>query len=101
MAPSPEIPPDSIFTVVKTLQGEWRFKQLALMWSQLYHGQFGGIPGRSTADAILTFVHDIETAWCHGKAVTALTFDVKGAFDHVSHAGLIKTLLDMYFPLEM
>lgn len=89
--------------ISKVLEGfeTGRFKQLALMWSQLYHGQFGGIPGRSTADAILTFVHDIETAWRHGKAVTALTFDVKGAFDHVSHAGLIKTLLDMHFPLEM
>lgn len=89
--------------ISKVLEGfeTGRLKQLALMWSQMYHGQFGGIPGRSTADAILTFVHDIETAWRHGKVVTALTFDIKGAFDHVSHAGLIKTLLDMHFPLEM
>ena len=63
--------------------------------------QFGGLPNRSTSDAILTFVNDIQAAWTHGKVTTALTFDIKGYFDFVNHNRLINILRTKRIPLPM
>ncbi|CAK5263969.1 unnamed protein product [Mycena citricolor] len=63
-------------------------------------GQFGGVSNKSTTDAILTFAHDIESAWNNGKVTSALTFDIKGYFDFVNHKRLLEELRRKGIPIE-
>lgn len=63
--------------------------------------QFGGVPGKSTTDAALTFVHDVEAAWSHGLVVSALTFDFVGFFDNLNHDLLLSTMRDQCVPLPL
>jgi len=56
----------------------------------LLHGeQMGGRHGRSAVDTAMALVHDIQQANCNGKLLSALSVDVKGAFDHVSRTQLL------------
>ncbi|KAE8217979.1 hypothetical protein CF319_g8054 [Tilletia indica] len=65
--------------------------------------QFGSIPGRSTSDAALTLVHDIEAGWTHEQQLltSALTFDVRGAYDAVHYVLLICHLHQQGVPLHL
>ena len=49
---------------------------------------FGAIPGRSAVDAACTLTYDIERAWEQEDILTALAFDIKGAFDAVTKASV-------------
>jgi hypothetical protein len=60
--------------------------------------QYGGLPGRSAQDALLSITHDIEAAWNHDKVVTMLTFDITGFFDCIPHAHLIDTMRKLHIP---
>lgn len=60
--------------------------------------QFGGVPGRSVEDAALTFTHDVETAARRRLATSALTFDITGYFDRVSHPRLLTVLREGGLP---
>lgn len=51
---------------------------------------FGATPRRSAVDAVATLTHDIEKAFRDKKIMTALTFDIKGAFDRVMEVDLSK-----------
>ena len=65
--------------------------------------QFGGMPGRSTTDAVHTLVHDIHAGWYSEKrrVTSALAFDVQGAFDSV-HPDRLTKLLDTHnLPLAL
>ena len=62
--------------------------------------QFGGRSNSSTADAILTFINDVQAAWNHGLVTSALTFDIKGYFDFVNHDRLLQELRRKHLPLE-
>ena len=63
--------------------------------------QFGGRSHYSTTDAILSFTHDIQTAWTDGKVTSALTFDIKGYFDFVNHRRLLCELRRKRIPLQL
>ena len=62
--------------------------------------QFGGRSHSSTADAIMTFITDIQTAWNQGKVTSMLTFDIKGYFDFVNHKRLLYELRRKHIPIE-
>ena len=62
--------------------------------------QCGGRANHATTDALLSFVHDLQTAWNHGKVTSALTFDIKGYFDFVNHNRLIAEMQKRQIPLE-
>lgn len=76
-------------------------KSIACSYGLIPRNQFGGVPKRSTEDAAMTFLHDVECAWNHGYVTTALTFDISGAFDHVSHPHLLRIMREKRFPLHL
>jgi len=63
--------------------------------------QCGGRANHATTDALLSFVHDVQTAWNHSKVTSALTFDIKGYFDFVNHNRLIAEMQKQQIPLEL
>ena len=63
--------------------------------------RFGGIPGKSAQDALLTVMNDVETAWHHNKVVTMLTYDITGFFDTIPHVYLIQTMHAFHIPLPL
>lgn len=63
--------------------------------------QFGGMPGRSVEDTGLTFVHNVETAARSHLATSAMTFDITGYFDHVSHPRLLAILHEANLPTPL
>ena len=87
------------FHISKKFWKERRLSTFALkarFFSNLY---FGAIPGRSVVDATATLTHDVEKAMQKQNVVTALAFDIKGAFDNVSKNKLIKRLWDQKISL--
>lgn len=78
-----------------------RFAYLAAVHRLIPRGQFGGVMNRCTTDALMSFTHDIEAAWRTGRVTSALTFDITGVFDNISHTGLINLLFEMGFPVPM
>ncbi|KAF5313929.1 hypothetical protein D9619_013084 [Psilocybe cf. subviscida] len=76
-----------------------RLTYLAGRYDLIPPGQFGGRSSSSTTDALLTFVNDIQSAWNHGYATSALTFDIKGYFDFVNHKRLLVELRRKKVPL--
>ncbi len=62
---------------------------------------FGTIAGRSGVDAAATLTHDIEKAFQNQEVLTALAFDIKGAFDRVSEARLTKRLWEQNIPITL
>ncbi|KAF5319459.1 hypothetical protein D9619_008774 [Psilocybe cf. subviscida] len=77
-----------------------RLTYLAGKYDLIPPGQFGGKSNSSTTDALLTFVNDIQSAWNHGYATTALTFDIKGYFDFVNHKRLLSELRRKKLPIQ-
>jgi len=62
--------------------------------------QSRGKANSATTDAILSFVHDIYTAWNHGKVTSALTFNIKGYFDFLNYDRLLVEMQKRRIPLE-
>lgn len=62
---------------------------------------FGAIPGRSAIDAACTLTHDIERAWGQEDTLTALAFDIKGAFDAITKERLTERLWQQKIPLPL
>jgi hypothetical protein len=54
--------------------------------------QFGGRDKSSVIDAAMSLTHDIHSAWRKGLLVSVLAFDVKGYFDNINHARLVRTM---------
>lgn len=76
-----------------------RLTYLASRYDLVPPNQFGGRASSSTSDALLTFISDIQSAWNHGYATSALTFDIKGYFDFVNHNRLLCELRRKKVPL--
>ena len=70
----------------------WRLADIALKSRLISFLHFGAIPGRSAVDAAATLTHDVEKAWENSKVLTALAFDIKGAFDTVTEEKLTNRL---------
>ena len=52
---------------------------LAAKYKLIPPTHYGGIPGRSAQDALLTMMNNIEAAWHHNRVVTMLTYDIMGS----------------------
>lgn len=61
----------------------------------------GSLPKRSAMDLVATCVHKCETAWHHGKSVTLVTMDVKGAFDALLKNRLLWRMLEQGWPYPL
>ena len=89
---------DCVGKVLERIQAR-RLSYLSSIHGLVSQAQFGGLPGRSTDDALLCFLHDVEAAKNHGKVTSSLTFDIQGYFDHINHACLLSTLVNLRVPL--
>ncbi|KAJ7144342.1 hypothetical protein C8R44DRAFT_725289 [Mycena epipterygia] len=47
--------------------------------------QYGGRPGHSTVQAVDGYIHRVKTQLDQGNTVSTLFYDLKGAFNRVSH----------------
>jgi ribonuclease HI len=61
----------------------------------LHQGQMGCRRHRSAIDAVTCLIHDVHQGWKEKLLSGALFIDVRGAFDHVDPARLVKRLGDM------
>ena len=52
-------------------------------------------------DAAATLLHDVEKAWQDNEVLTALAFDIKGAFDTVMKKRLTARLWEQNIPLPI
>lgn len=59
----------------------------------------GAITGNSAVDAAATLTHDVERAFGNKEILTALAFDIKGAFDCATEKQLMKRLKEQGIPL--
>jgi hypothetical protein len=57
------------------------------------------VQGQSAEDLVLSVVHNIDTAWNHGRVASFLMFDITSFFNNVSHPVLLTELRKMGIPL--
>ena len=85
--------PISLMSVLfKTLERLvlWRLEETALMNNPLHKNQFGGLSGLSTDNALSKAVNTIEKGIGQGQYVVGVFLDIKGAFDNIKYASIIK-----------
>lgn len=78
-----------------------RLSTLAESSSLLYYDQIGGRQRKSAIDAVMSLVHDIQTAKHRKEMTTTLFIDVKGAFDHVSTNQLLRVCIRLGLPSSL
>lgn len=78
-----------------------RLGHIALKHGLISPLHFGAIAGRSAVDTAATLTHDIEKAFQSQEVLTALAFDIKGAFDRVSESRLTKRLWEQNIPITL
>ncbi|KAF7372056.1 reverse transcriptase [Mycena venus] len=59
--------------------------------------QFDGLQGRSTQQAADVFIHKVQAQMDEGKIFSTLFFDLKGAFNGISHRVVIEELAALGF----
>ena len=59
------------------------------------------LAGRPAVDAAATLTHDVEKAFQNQDIITALAFDIRGAFDCVSKHRLVNRLWEQNIPLNL
>ena len=78
-----------------------RLAHLALKYRLFSPLHFGATPRQSAVDAAATLTHDVEKAFQDQEVMTALAFDIKGAFDKVTDSRLVKRLWEQGIPLAI
>lgn len=78
-----------------------RLNNIALELYLISSLHFGAIARRSAVDAAATLTHDIKKYFHKQEILTALAFDIKGAFDRVIDYRLIQRLCDQKIPLPL
>ncbi|KAF7372237.1 reverse transcriptase [Mycena venus] len=63
----------------------------------LHQDQFGGRPGHSTQQAASAFIHRVRGQLDDGMVVSTLVFDLKGAFNGISHRVVVEELVACSF----
>ena len=64
-------------------------------FSKLHPGQMGTRKERSAIDTVAALVHVVQEKWSEKLLAGALFMDVKGAFDHVSKAQLLRHIINL------
>lgn len=85
--------PISLMSVLfKTLERLvlWRLEETALVINPLHKNQFGGLSGLSTENALSKVVNTIDKGIGQGHYVCGVFLDIKGAFDNLKYASIIK-----------
>ncbi|KAG9088664.1 hypothetical protein FRC06_001931, partial [Ceratobasidium sp. 370] len=59
--------------------------------------QFGGRDASSCTDAGLAMVHDIQSFWKNAEKTSLLTLDIKGYFNNINHARLLRNMSTLGF----
>jgi hypothetical protein len=67
----------------------------------LSEDQFGGRPGRNTLQAADAFIHQTRAQLDQGKVVSTIFFDLKGAFNGVSHRVIAEEMAACGFPRRL
>lgn len=78
-----------------------RLGELAFKNNLISPLHFGAIARRSAVDAASTLAYDIERSWEQKEILSALAFDIKGAFDTVTERRLSKRLWEQKIPLPL
>lgn len=78
-----------------------RLGDIALKYQLISPLHFGAISGRSAVDAVATLTQDVERAFGKKEVLTALAFDIKGAFDCVTETRLTWRLKEQGIPLKL
>ena len=69
-----------------------RLSHTAFKYKLFSFFHFGATPLRSAIDAAATLTHNIEKAFFDKKIMSAIAFNIKGAFDRVTDGRLVKRL---------
>jgi len=77
-----------------------RLTYYAERYNLLPDTQFGGLPGRTTEQALLILTEAIVKAWRKSKVVSLMAFDLKGAFNGVAKGVLDQCLRRKGIPSE-
>lgn len=88
---------DTLSKVIESVIAR-RLSTWAEQYGLLPATHFGGRPGRTTTDAVLTLTHFIKDAWRRGEVVSTLFLDISQAFPSVSHPRLIYNLRKRRIP---
>jgi hypothetical protein len=72
--------------------------QIAEAYHLLHPNQISGQPQRSAIDAAMALMHEIDTDAGTKWVMSALFLDIRGAFDNISSACLLHTMLQLGCP---
>lgn len=64
-------------------------------FGKLHKDQMGARKRQSAIDVAAILVQQVDNSWENKKIAGALLMDVKGAFDHVSRAELVKKIIEL------
>lgn len=78
-----------------------RLSEIAIRTRLISPIHFGAIARHSAVDAAATLTHDVEKAWQDRDVLTALAFDIKGAFDTFTGKKLTARLWEQNIPLPI
>ncbi|KAF7372324.1 reverse transcriptase [Mycena venus] len=67
----------------------------------LEESQFGGRPGRSTLQAADGYIHRVRMQLDAGNTVSTLFYDLKGAFNRVSHQVVIREMANLGYSRQL
>ena len=79
-------------TIMKVMEGIVYHRILPQVEPQLYAGQYAYRRARSTEHHLVSVMDVTHRALIRGKFVYVVSFDIAGAFDTVSHHGLVEAL---------
>ena len=91
---------NTIGKVLESIMTE-NISYLCESFNLLPKNHFGGRPGRTTEDAMLTLSESIHQAWKKGEVFSAILMDVSGAFNNVHHERLIHNMRKRKIPIQI
>lgn len=91
---------EALGKVAESVMARW-LSELAEAHDLLPNMHFGGRPGRTTSDALLTLVQAIKDAWRKGHVATMLAMDIRQAFPSVSHWKLREEMSHIGLPPKL
>ncbi len=96
----PVVLEETLGKVVESVMAR-RLSELAEVHKLLPSMHFGGRPGRTTSDALLTLVQAIKDAWRRGNIATMLVMDISQVFPSVSHDKIRVEMHNIGLPTQL